>query len=95
MLSSALYNDLDKLEKCIKSGDTDKVDLTGYTALHYAARNGHLIACEKLLSGGANVNACTRSGGVTPLIRAALMGNFYKSNILRLSSFYKTRIHFT
>lgn len=75
----ALYNDLEKLEKFIKSGDTNKVDLTGYTALHYASRNGHLIACEKLLNAGADVNACTRSGGVTPIIRAALMGNFTNS----------------
>lgn len=72
---TALYNDLDKLQKFIESGQTNKADATGYTALHYAARNGHLTACEQLLNAGAEVNACTRSGGVTPLIRAALMGN--------------------
>lgn len=72
--SKALYNDLDKLDKFIRSGEANKVDSTGYTALHYAARNGHLAACEKLLNAGSEVNACTRSGGVTPLIRAALMG---------------------
>lgn len=73
--SAALYNDLEKLEKFIASGQTNNVDATGYTALHYSARNGHLTACENLLNAGANVNACTRSGGVTPLIRAALMGH--------------------
>lgn len=71
----ALYNDLEKLDKHILSGQTKKVDSTGYTALHYAARSGHLKVCERLLDAGADVNACTRSGGVTPLIRAALMGN--------------------
>lgn len=73
---SALYNDLEKLDKFIRSGETNNVDSNGYTALHYASRNGHLTACELLLKAGAEVNACTRSGGVTPLIRAALMGNF-------------------
>lgn len=67
---------MEKLDKHIMSGQTNKIDSTGYTALHYAARSGHLTACEKLLNAGADVNACTRSGGVTPLIRAALMGKF-------------------
>lgn len=74
---AALYNDLEKLDKHIASGQTNNSDSTGYTALHYAARSGHLTACKKLLDAGADVNACTRSGGVTPLIRAALMGKFY------------------
>lgn len=73
--AAALYNDLDKLDKLIALGHTNKQDSTGYTALHYASRSGHMTACEKLLNDGADVNACTRSGGVTPLIRAALMGN--------------------
>lgn len=74
LFSIALDNDLMKLDKFIASGQTDKQDAAGYTALHYAARTGHLTACEKLLFAGADVNACTRSGGVTPLSRAALMG---------------------
>lgn len=75
-MSTALYNDLNKLEKLIALGHTTKVDSTGYTALHYAARSGHLVACATLLNAGADVNAFTRSGGVTSLIRAAFMGNF-------------------
>lgn len=67
---------MEKLDKHILYGQSNNVDSTGYTALHYAARSGHLKACERLLNAGADVNACTRSGGVTPLIRAALMGNF-------------------
>ena len=42
---------------------------------HYASRNGHLKVCENLLKEGANVNAKTKSGGVTPLHRAAYRGN--------------------
>lgn len=67
------------------------MDATGYTALHYAARSGHLIACEQLLNAGADVDACTRSGGVTPLIRAAMMGRFF-SNI---EPFYENKLNQT
>lgn len=79
--NAALYNDLEKLDKSIALGQTNTVDAAGYTALHYAARNGHVKACEKLLDARADVNACTRSGGVSPLIRASIMGNFDKSKI--------------
>nr|CAI5856379.1 unnamed protein product [Callosobruchus analis] len=30
---------------------------TGYTALHYAARNGQLDVCKLLIDNGANINA--------------------------------------
>lgn len=72
----ALYNDLDRLKKFINDGQTNKIDSSGYTALHYAARKGHLNVCNELLRARADVNACTRSGNVTPLIRAAMMGKF-------------------
>lgn len=62
------------MDKHIRSGHTNQLDSSGYAALHYAARNGHLTVCERLVNAGADVNVCTRSGGVTPLIRAALMG---------------------
>ncbi|XP_031635304.1 ankyrin repeat domain-containing protein 39 [Contarinia nasturtii] len=73
--SAALYNDLKKLDKYIAEGHTNNFDTTGYTAIHYAARSGHLTVCHKLLNAGAFVNSCTRSGNVTPLQRAALMGH--------------------
>ncbi|XP_078694710.1 uncharacterized protein LOC144923761 [Branchiostoma floridae x Branchiostoma belcheri] len=50
-------------------------DSSGYTALHYASRNGHLEVCDLLLQRGANPNSQTRSGGVTPLHRAAYCGH--------------------
>lgn len=52
----------------------DKVDAAGYTALHYAARNGHLDVCKRLLNHGANINAITRSGKASALHRAASAG---------------------
>lgn len=73
--SAALYNDTEKLKKFIDSGQTNAVDATGYTALHYSSRNGHLNICEQLVRAGANVNAGTRSGDVRPLCRAAMMGH--------------------
>lgn len=76
---SALYNDLSRLKMCIDSGQVNKIDSMGYTALHYAARSGHLNVCDMLIQAKADVNACTRSGNVTPLIRAAMMGKSYDS----------------
>lgn len=58
----------------LKKGiSVDTPDSAGYTALHYATRNGHLRVCEILLEHGANVNSCTRSMKTTPLHRAAWM----------------------
>lgn len=53
-------------------GQQNATDKMGYTALHYAARNGHYQACELLLNAGADVNAVTATGGVTSLMRAAM-----------------------
>jgi hypothetical protein len=46
----------------------------GVTALHCAARSGHLPAVERLVAKGANVNACT-SENWTPLYYAANSGH--------------------
>jgi len=72
--SAALYNDIDRLKDLINREHTNNRDETGYTALHYAARNNNIIACELLIKANANVNAET-NGGVTPLQRAAMMGH--------------------
>ena len=47
---------------------------SGYTPLHYAAREGHAECVRALLASGANANARTRAGGATPLHRAAFTG---------------------
>lgn len=47
---------------------------SGYTPLHYAARNGHAGCVELLLEAGAQVDAST-AGGATPLHRAAFAGH--------------------
>ncbi|KAH9489194.1 Ankyrin repeat domain-containing protein 39 [Bulinus truncatus] len=50
-------------------------DNYGYTALHYASRNGHLDVCQTLLNYHADVNIVTQGSGTTPLHRAAYMGH--------------------
>ena len=47
---------------------------TGYTPLHYAARNGHAECVALLLRSGASVLARTAAGRATPLHRAAYAG---------------------
>lgn len=80
--SAAQSNDLERVKKLLNKGTSqDEVDSAGYTALHYAARNGHREVCELLLKNGASVNARTRSGRATPLHRAATQG---RVNIVEL-----------
>ena len=47
---------------------------TGYTALHFAAREGHLNIVKLLIDHGADVNKQTTVGGATALHRAAFTG---------------------
>ncbi|XP_050675946.1 ankyrin repeat domain-containing protein 39-like isoform X1 [Leptidea sinapis] len=49
-------------------------DNAGYTALHYAARNGHLEICKFLLENGALIDITTKSGKATPLHKASAAG---------------------
>ncbi|KAJ8679490.1 hypothetical protein QAD02_015277 [Eretmocerus hayati] len=68
---AAQSNDLERVNHLLLKGTpVDVEDDAGYTALHYAARNGHDKICKKLLDHGANVNAITRSGKATALHRA-------------------------
>jgi ankyrin repeat protein len=78
---TALYNDLDRLEKLCLKDHTNDPDNHGYTGLHYAARQGHMKACQILLKYGAHVNAQTH-GGSTSLHRAALVGNLQICKLL-------------
>ncbi|CAH1955829.1 unnamed protein product [Acanthoscelides obtectus] len=69
----AQHGDIQNVRKHLNRGDVDQRH-TGYTALHYAARNGHLDVCKLLIDSGANINAVT-NGGVTALSRAASTGH--------------------
>lgn len=73
---ATLDNDLSRVKKLLNNGcDINSTDSSGYTALHYAARNNHIDIVRFLISNGACVNCTTRAGGETPLHRAAYMGN--------------------
>ncbi len=48
----------------------------GMSALHHAVRQGNVAAVEALLDGGANVNVATPTDHTTPLLMAAINGQF-------------------
>ncbi|XP_071085202.1 ankyrin repeat domain-containing protein 39-like [Haliotis cracherodii] len=74
--SAALNGDLTEVKRhLLKDIDADKTDKSGYTALHYASRNGHLDVVRTLVDAGAHVDVATKSGHATPLHRAAYMGH--------------------
>ncbi|XP_007429800.1 ankyrin repeat domain-containing protein 39 [Python bivittatus] len=73
--NAALNGDLEGVKRHILShGKPSEPDPFGYTALHYASRNGHYDICHFLLRNGASCDACTH-GGATPLHRAAYCGH--------------------
>ncbi|XP_047544899.1 ankyrin repeat domain-containing protein 39 isoform X1 [Vanessa atalanta] len=77
--NAAFSGDTDRVQLLIDKTNNilelvNSVDNSGYTALHYAARNGHDNICSILLQYGAQINASTRSGKATALHRAAAAG---------------------
>lgn len=48
----------------------------GFSALHYAARDGHIDAIKHLLEAGADVNQLTEGDHSSPLLVATINGNF-------------------
>lgn len=68
--NAAQSNDLPKvLELIMKGVDVNSTDRNGYTALHYASRNGHFELCKLLLSHKADVNLLTKAGRASSLHR--------------------------
>ena len=48
----------------------------GLTALHFAARQGHVTTVKSLLAGGANINLVSPGDGTSPLLIALINGHF-------------------
>ncbi|XP_064456004.1 ankyrin repeat domain-containing protein 39-like [Ornithodoros turicata] len=72
---AAVDGDYEKLHKLLQKGnDPNSQDSYGYTALHYACRQGYSQLVELLLTKGADVNKQTK-GGATALHRAAYKGH--------------------
>ncbi|XP_069733572.1 ankyrin repeat domain-containing protein 39 [Phaenicophaeus curvirostris] len=70
---------LELLER--RGAEPGQPDRAGYTALHYASRNGHLGVCRLLLARGARCDART-PGGATPLHRACYCGHLAVARLL-------------
>uniref|UniRef100_A0A8C8RH78 Ankyrin repeat domain 39 n=1 Tax=Pelusios castaneus TaxID=367368 RepID=A0A8C8RH78_9SAUR len=80
--SAALDGDLGRVRKLVeKRVDPSQPDQAGYTALHYASRNGHAAICQFLLQSGAQCNAQTH-GGATALHRASYCGHVAVARLL-------------
>ena len=57
-----------KVQELIDSGaDLDALDSQGFTCLHLSAADGKAVDVTALATAGANVNAATRGGRLTPL----------------------------
>ena len=73
LVQTAIVNSVEKAELLLKAGaDPNFTDLTGRSALHWAAENNNKALCELLLSYKADSNAYTRAGQsvlVMPLLR--------------------------
>lgn len=71
--AAALNRDFERVQELIYKGRINDRDHYGYTALHYATRDGNFKMCKLLIEHGIDVNAGTLSG-TTGLHRAAMMG---------------------
>ncbi|KAM6040615.1 ankyrin repeat domain-containing protein 39 [Chlamydotis macqueenii] len=80
--SAARDGDEPRVLRLLERGrEPGQPDLAGYTALHYASRNGHLGVCQLLLQRGARCDART-PGGATPLHRASYCGHLAVARLL-------------
>ncbi|KAK2837592.1 hypothetical protein Q5P01_014804 [Channa striata] len=73
--SAAMDGDLERVRSLVQKGtDPNMRDSSGYTAMHYASRSGHLGVCKFLFENGACASPQT-PGGATPLHRSAYCGH--------------------
>jgi ankyrin repeat protein len=71
-----MADDIAAIRLLLKQGvDVNAAQGDGTTALHWAAIRNDLEIGRLLIRSGANVNAATRIGGLTPLFLAASSGN--------------------
>jgi ankyrin repeat protein len=69
LIDAAIRGDIETVEKILNMGiNPDSGDHTGMTALHHAAKHGHVEIVEALIKANANVNArADGEQGETPL----------------------------
>ena len=63
--------------------DPNHYDKNGYTALTWAAQNGHMTMCRALVDGGAAINP-TSKNGLTPLLVAIVSEREEKTQLLHV-----------
>ena len=96
IFGACVNNDVERVIKLISkikneylAEEINKTDMSGYTALHYAARNGNYEICKLLIDSKANVNCTTKSCLSTPLHRASYMCH---SKIVQLLLNYEANV---
>ena len=76
LLDAARRGDADEVRALLEDGaDPDFAQGDGLTALHLAAREGHLEIVDMLIGAGAETGAATRIGDYTPLHLASGAGH--------------------
>jgi hypothetical protein len=78
---AARVGDLHLLRVALTVGNVNDVSGGGWTALHWAAENGHEECVTYCLEMGANVNARTQYG-ITPLLYASWKGHVNAVRVL-------------
>jgi ankyrin repeat protein len=73
---AAMREDVSEVRQLLQGGaDVNAAQGDGMTALHWAARHGHVELAEMLVYAGAHVDATTRLGPYTPVMIAAEGGH--------------------
>lgn len=76
LLDATARGDVESVRSLLDAGvDPNMARADGMTALHLAARGGHLEIVEGLLEAGAKVDVKTRIGAYTPLHVASELGH--------------------
>ena len=66
----------------VLSGNEQIGNQGGFTALHFAAREGHIDVARQLIEGGADINHVTEGDLSSPLLMAVINGNYDLAKIL-------------
>ena len=75
VVDAAKRGDVESLKAELRSGaDVNAAQGDGFTALHWAAKTGHLEVATVLIAAGADIEATTRLGSHMPLHVAAAAG---------------------